>query len=126
MVLDTSCQHPVTRTHAVSEAPASSIARSMQAVGTACPTLVGRKANMLEANATRDVTSLLNKSGMAMKIPRHTLAPGFKNTSVSFGDLVDRPKPYQGCYRSRSAYIVGFSFSAFFPLGTHDRVWSNY
>ena len=85
MVLDTSCQHPVTSTHAVSEAPASSIARSMQAVGTACPTLVGRKASMLESNATRDVTTLLNRSGMAMKIPRHNLAPGFENICFFLG-----------------------------------------
>ena len=69
----------------VPEAPASSIARSMQAVGTACPALVGRKASMLESNATRDVTSLLNKSGMAMKIPRHPLAPGFKSMDFFWG-----------------------------------------
>ena len=57
------------------QAPAISVARSVQAVGKACPSLVGRHKGMRDQNATRDVTALLVKSGMSMNVKRDTLAP---------------------------------------------------
>ena len=57
------------------QAPAISVARSLQAVGKACPSLVGRHKGMRDQNATRDVTALLVKSGMSMNVQRETLAP---------------------------------------------------
>ena len=52
---------------ATAKAPAISIARNKRAIGRACPTLVP-KAVMTDSNATRDVTSLLAKCGMAMRV----------------------------------------------------------
>lgn len=49
-------------------------ARSRRATGAACPTLVGQKAGICDSNATRNVTSLLTKSGMAMNVRLETLA----------------------------------------------------
>ena len=50
-----------------------SIARSMRATGKACPALVGQKAHICEQNSTRDVTALLDKSGLSLQVPRETL-----------------------------------------------------
>ena len=57
------------------EAPAVSVARSMRAVGKACPSLVGNRAGPCDQNATRDVTHILAKSGMALHVKRDKLAP---------------------------------------------------
>ena len=57
------------------QAPAISVARSLQPVGKACPSLVGRHKGMSDQNATRDVTALLVKFGMSMNVQRETLAP---------------------------------------------------
>lgn len=54
-----------------------SIARSMRAVGKANRALVGTRAGIADQNATRDVTSELQKSGMAMDVQRDVLAPRF-------------------------------------------------
>lgn len=57
-----------------SKAPAVSISRSVRAVGSACPSLVGKRSNMCDQNATRDVTAMLSKSGLALQIKRDVIA----------------------------------------------------
>ncbi|CAL1155452.1 unnamed protein product [Cladocopium goreaui] len=49
-------------------APAVAIARSKRAIGQACPTLLGKPKADIDKNATRDVTAMLAKSGMAMRV----------------------------------------------------------
>ena len=57
------------------KAPAVSIARNMRAVGSASGALVGTRKSIRDQNATRDVTDLLAKSGMAMQVERDHVAP---------------------------------------------------
>ena len=79
------------------EAPAVSIARSVRAVGKASPALVGSHANMRESNATRDVTSLLARSGMAMKVKRDYLVSCHSFNSMFCFVLVF----HKGCDQSK-------------------------
>ena len=57
---------------ACTQAPAVSIARSKQAIGQACRSLVGSQQNT-EKNATRDVTTMLSKCGLVMNVHRERL-----------------------------------------------------
>ena len=52
-----------------------SVARSMRATGKANAALVGQKANIGDHNATRDVTTLLDKSGLSLQVQRDLLVP---------------------------------------------------
>ena len=92
------------------QAPAISVARSLQAVGKACPSLVGRHKGMRDQNATRDVTALLVKLGMSMNVQRETLAPsqqsiGLLQTYVLGEIATDLPclsLPKSAVFRPRS------------------------
>ena len=66
------------------EAPAVAIARSKRAIGQACPTLLGKPKADIDKNATRDVTAMLAKSGMAMRVDRTKLVSWFGFSSTKF------------------------------------------
>lgn len=57
-----------------------SIARSVQATGKACPSLVGRHQGICDQNATRDVTSFLAKSGMSLQVRKDMLVLSLQNS----------------------------------------------
>ena len=57
------------------QAPAVSIARNKRSIAQANPALVGGRRGNTDKNANRDVTNMLAKAGMALRLPRKKLVP---------------------------------------------------